>query len=910
MRTLLAALICGVMISCGGEDPPPPPTTIPDVEATPVRESFTVNIELSAASSLAPVSIPARGGESLGLRAFAKRVSGRPGLVWLELFVENRTTLGLRDATLTVGSAETLYDLTTSPFAEATSARTFPLGGVAAEGLAHLTLGVPEGTPTLEITVAGVATARRATASARLALTPDGAELWAPFPDANRLAVIDTARDARVAELEIPGHPESVAITPDGALVLVASARGNALSVIDRKTRRVVQSFGEGEGIGREPRHVVVSPDGGRAFVSAYVGDVVTALVRNGDRYRVERVVAVGRRPTGLAVSPDSTTLLVSHFLPSGTVTTNEAWLSVLAADEPKLLRKIAIHDHFNLDRAHCFANVFGVSKERITTEGVASELAGVFFEPGGHEAWVPGTRIAGATIAWERGPKSVELSTFASIRTGELAAPFLFLFDARKPRDTDRLPMASVVDPPDANEKFTKCAEIQAEIEMISRDMIPSLPGQQVNRAAAFPSPITGLSEIGIARFIAFTRGGRRALVVSHMSDEIAVIDAATHHPSTQRHFALEGSQPSALVVTPDGRKGYVAYDNSAFVSVLDLSAYAEPKKLEPSFVPYEFKDVKEFPSNGGGISRMRLVRHVSDVPDRPAIVETTKVELGGDGMDPKLRRGKILFESSNPDKHPTLTKSRLGACASCHPDGGNDGTLWGTMEGERRTMSLRGGVAGRGWLHASGTHKDIEEFATIIAKERLGGELGHDDIEALGRYVAFGIAKLQPPRVDAALAAKGKVVFENKCSSCHQGAALTSGSPDEKNPWGGGGTEGPELFDVKTSTTDAKVILGSFFESLLPKSDAELFRLLRGDRDLGAADPVQRLLDFRARPDRKRTHFKAPALVNVWDNVLFFHDGRYARLEDAVHHLNEVLRLKLSSEDETAVCEYLKTL
>jgi len=38
---------------------------------------------------------------------------------------------------------------------------------------------------------------------------------------------------------------------------------------------------------------------------------------------------------------------------------------------------------------------------------------------------------------------------------------------------------------------------------------------------------------------------------------------------------------------------------------------------------------------------------------------------------------------------------------------------------------------------------------------------------------------------------------------------------------------------------------------------------------------------LSFRQRPDRARGQVKAPSLVGVWDNSLFFHDGRFDKIE-----------------------------
>lgn len=929
LTTALSLSLLGAAApSCAGEttsEPVDPPLTVePDIEPTAVAAQFTVTVDPASAALLGKTLEPVEGAasvvsapSSVSLRAFVKRLPARPGILWVELFFENRTPAALRGVTVTLGDGgglSALYDFSNDPFAEPTPKRNFVLGGVAQEGVGHLAIGVPDGggPVTLDVKLDGVATKRASTASSPVAVTPDGAEAWMVWTDGDLVAIVDTASEKRIATVPVPGRPSSLAITPDGAYVLVSSSSANTVSIIDRAKRAVVQTLGESDGIGREPRSLALSPDGSHAYVSAYVGDTITKLSRHGTSYRVDGVLDIGRRPTGIAVAPDGATLLVPHFLPRGTVTRNQAWVSVVATGSLSIAREVIFEDSFNAKSVECLASVFGVSASRLTTEATASELFGAFFTPGGSEAWIPATRVAGATVVWERGPGAQPLAAVASIRTGEFLAPFQLALDTREPEKAAIMALPGVLDPPDVNLKYVTCAKIGLEVELISRDLIPSAPGEQVNRAAAFPTAITGLSESGLAHVAAFTRGGRRMLTLAHMSDEIVVTDALTHHPTTQRHFALSGSNPSGIALTPDGAKAYVVYDNTPVSSVIDLSSYADPSALPgPSYVPYAYRDVPDFPSAPGALTSKRIVRTIAGVPDRPSIEEIAQIPLvEADSMAPELRRGSVLFHSSNPDKYPTLTASRLGSCGGCHPGGGNDGSMWGTMEGERRTMSLRGGVAGRGWLHAMGTHADAGEFVDTIVRERLGGDLAAADSAALARYVAFGIPRLQSPRVDTTLAARGQKVFAAKCAGCHPGAQMTSGNPDASSPLGGGAASGPMLYDVGTATDDAHVILGTFFESLFPPLEAKLFKELRGDRDLGPGDFAQTTLDFRQRPARKRDQFKAPSLVNVWDNAIFFHDGRYESLDGVVQHLDETLSLGLSKEDRGAVVEYLHTL
>jgi cytochrome c551/c552 len=310
--------------------------------------------------------------------------------------------------------------------------------------------------------------------------------------------------------------------------------------------------------------------------------------------------------------------------------------------------------------------------------------------------------------------------------------------------------------------------------------------------------------------------------------------------------------------------------------------------------------------------LTQQLLVRYVEAVPDLPPISETKQVALvDKEPLSPELVRGRTLFDSSSPKKYPGLSASLQTACAACHPDGGSDGAGWGTMEGERRTMSLRGGVSGRGWLHQSATHKDALEFARVLVPERLGGTgLSDSDYEALAKYLAIGVSKLQAPAVNADLAARGASLFQAKCVSCHAGPAFTSGAPDPANAYGGAGSNEPQLYDVGSASSDMQLLLPKTFTKLFPPPSNDLYLELRGDRDLGPGDPVQAVLKFRQRPARKRGQFKAPSLVGVYDYAVFFHDGRAATLEAAVDDIAKRVGVSVSPDERAALVEYLKTL
>lgn len=891
-----------------------------------VSATFEVTVDLSHAAlsgswrepQTAPVTITTQAGT---LRAIAgvKRFATHENRLYVAFYVLDDDAVGVRDATLAISDVKgggAFYDLSEDPFAAPATSPTVRVGGIAPEGVGHVAFGfdLQDGAKTLAFRaqLSGTATTRVAQSSTPIAVSPDGAEVWATVPDADVLSVIDARTDQRLATVPAAGKPSSVAITPDSKLVLAACATCNQLTVVDRATRTVLQVFGESDGIGREPRNVVLSPDGTHAYVSAYVGDSVTELERIGDAFIVRRTVSVGRRPTGLSVTPDGSTLLIAHFLPRGPVADNGAWASVIDAKAMTALPDAELRDDGNAKEAACLkliSTFAGYEGRDLSFEASPTQLSGMFLEPGGSEAFAPGLRVAGFPIF----EGDVTKLGFQFLALGANSPAMLFPFDTRDPKRTHARRAPTMIDVTDRSEDFLRCTPFLEELEGV-RDYPGKDPDTIANPGVTIPGIGTFLTETGVARFIGFSRGGRRALVLSYAADELIVLDTATHSPIARGHLLLSGSNPTGVAVTPDGKKAYVSYENSTFASVLDLSAFADPKALSPVMVPYRLgTDIAA--GQGATIVTFQVQeRNVAGVPALPPITEKGSVALvDRDPMDPAMRRGRVLFTSSSPIKYPTLSGHKQASCSSCHPNGGVDGTVWSTMEGERRTIGLWGGTAGRGWLHASATHASSADFADVIVRQRLGGTgLSKEDLDALSRYVALGIPEVQRPRVDENLASQGKAIFDRRCAACHvqNGAPKGSGNADPNSPLGGGKSEGPTLYDVGTATDWAYVTLGPAYTKLFPPAARKVLDALRGDRDLGDGDEVQQTLSFSPRPSRKRGMLKTTSLVNVWENGTFFHDGRFSDLGDAVDDIAKRTGGPLSQEEKAAVVAYLQTL
>ncbi|HTU57709.1 MAG TPA: cytochrome-c peroxidase, partial [Polyangiales bacterium] len=118
--------------------------------------------------------------------------------------------------------------------------------------------------------------------------------------------------------------------------------------------------------------------------------------------------------------------------------------------------------------------------------------------------------------------------------------------------------------------------------------------------------------------------------------------------------------------------------------------------------------------------------------------------------------------------------------ACASCHPEAGDDAHVW-TFEsiGPRRTQTLRGGLLGTEPLHWNG---DMADFRTLVNEVFVGRMSGFtptpQQADALAGWLDAQPALHADP-ADSAAAERGKLLFESaetRCTQCHVGAQLTN--------------------------------------------------------------------------------------------------------------------------------------
>jgi hypothetical protein len=214
------------------------------------------------------------------------------------------------------------------------------------------------------------------------------------------------------------------------------------------------------------------------------------------------------------------------------------------------------------------------------------------------------------------------------------------------------------------------------------------------------------------------------------------------------------------------------------------------------------------------------------------------------------EMLRGRALFHKAFDARISTDGR----ACASCHPDGRDDGLTWSTPDGPRQTIWLAGRVtatAPYGWF---GAHGDLREHL-VSTFHRLGGEgmfdeKNKEDLDALTTYVGA----MRGPSIavrDAEVVKQGKALFDDAkvgCAGCHA-----------------------------TGGTD------------------------RLTHDIGSG-----------RWTEKSLKFDTPSLRFVGGSAPYYHDGRYPTLDALLFSTGDTMghTLTLSRDERVALIAYLESL
>jgi hypothetical protein len=165
---------------------------------------------------------------------------------------------------------------------------------------------------------------------------------------------------------------------------------------------------------------------------------------------------------------------------------------------------------------------------------------------------------------------------------------------------------------------------------------------------------------------------------------------------------------------------------------------------------------------------------------------------------LDP-LFPGVLTADRLGFDMFHQATAGDEVACASCHPDGREDGRAWHFPEGVRRTQTLSAAATSVAPYHWDGSLRDFPALVDKVFVGRMGGETPQPEtVEALVHWL--GGQPVIPPETSAVPEAvdRGRALFEGQagCSVCHLGNRLSSGSVMDVGT--GGAFKVPSLLGV----------------------------------------------------------------------------------------------------------------
>ena len=505
-----------------------------------------------------------------------------------------------------------------------------------------------------------------------------------------------------------PSWGSPIAISPLGDALWVVNPDSGSVSMIDSQTlARVIEIP-----VGSQPWSLAFSPDGRRLYVLDRAGGQL--LVVNAQAQAVCARIPVGAHPGHIALSPGGQTIYVTVTNQDDVVLIDALSLSVSerlpVAAQPFAIAVTDDGDGDDVDEKIYLTHRFAFPKPGAGPGSDDSSLGRLTVLNAGSLDIV----------------SQIDLAPDVHGYPNQLAAVTIFGNRAWVPhiRTAPALP----------NDLTTKLFAAVAELDLLQdRENFPArilLNDQQI-----FGSPVNNPVQA------VPSADGNTLYVVLAGSNLVEVIDVSIPSQPRLVRFLATGSNPQGMVLSRDGRRGYVMNYLSRSVSVLDL---------------------------------VRL-ESIKDVP------------VTGETLESLVLRGKILF---NLAADPRLSQGSWISCASCHPDGGADGATWMLPDGPRQTPPLWNAALTLPW-HWTAALDEAQDVEGTIHDLQLGLGLapGPDpallgfpnagrsaDLDALAAYLEHGI---QPPAVkvvdgDIAL---GRALFNSAgCPACHGGLSWTS--------------------------------------------------------------------------------------------------------------------------------------
>jgi mono/diheme cytochrome c family protein len=220
-------------------------------------------------------------------------------------------------------------------------------------------------------------------------------------------------------------------------------------------------------------------------------------------------------------------------------------------------------------------------------------------------------------------------------------------------------------------------------------------------------------------------------------------------------------------------GELTVLAAGNAKVLPLSQLHAVQTPTPATPTTPCFESTEKSGF--TGEGVALAYLPTRGLAVQSR----EPAQIWLE------KTRRTITLSSVSRADTGHAVFHAHAGgflACASCHPEGGDDAHTWTFQDlGARRTQNLRGGILGTEPFHWDGDMVTFDHLVDQVFEKRMSGPpLDTVQQTVLSRWIDKVPTLPRVTAADQAAADRGKALFNDlqgaACASCHFGPHLSN--------------------------------------------------------------------------------------------------------------------------------------
>ena len=234
----------------------------------------------------------------------------------------------------------------------------------------------------------------------------------------------------------------------------------------------------------------------------------------------------------------------------------------------------------------------------------------------------------------------------------------------------------------------------------------------------------------------------------------------------------------PAALAAYAD-RFLLIAHLSSNDVAMIDGSSGAITRfsvGAGPRGIAVDEATHRAFVDNAfdGSITRLAL-----DTADGAAFTRTRPLPAV---YSPSALAGRKIFHDAT---NPHVTPAGVVSCATCHPDGGDDGLIWFAHTARiplkrRRTPHLANARTTTAPFHWNGEFATMHDLVRATMSDLMAGDGLLVDVDAVQAYVDEIVRAPVPSTADAATAERidrGRALFAGAagCAGCHAGPDFT---------------------------------------------------------------------------------------------------------------------------------------